>query len=163
MNPNAGTTKILVSAALFTEILERQPEIELELVRNAVPQIATMLAARAQQTKAQVEERVRKAWDEIVRQRSDRYGMPAEAKRVVRDFLEEACREEARNLLTKEAERLAREEAQKAVSSALLKLGQDLQKAVARSKEEVDEYIKETAEREVLALLRAGRLTVTPE
>lgn len=160
MNPNTGTTKILVSAAVFNDIVARQPEIELELVRNAVPQIATMLAARAQYTNAQLDERVRKAWDELVASKSGRYGMPERVKELIRVFLAQECREEARALLTREAQRLAKEEAGKAVGAAMLKLGKDIQKAVEIARSEVDSYVKETAEREVLALLRAGKLQV---
>ena len=157
---NPGVTRILVTSSQLMELLQRQPEVEIELIRNAVPQIATLLAQKAKLTSSDISIKVAEAWREMERTHKDRYGIPDRVREIIRSFLADECRTEARALLAAEARAEAKKIAEGAVNAALLRLGQDLEKAVARSKAEVDEYIKETAEREVLALLRAGKLTV---
>lgn len=164
MNPQNTMTRILVSSTQLREMLERQPEVELQLVRNAVPQLATLLAEKARQSQLTIKKRVDEAWAEIERDKlGGKYGLPREARNVITDWLRAECRDEAKILVAQEAKSMAKEAADEAVAKAMLKLGQDVEKSIGRAKAEVDSYIKDQVEEKFLELLRAGRLQVKPE
>jgi hypothetical protein len=158
-----GMTRILVSSTQLREMLERQPEVELQLVRSAVPQLATLLAEKARVSMTEIRKRVDEAWREIERTKSDRYGLPDKVREIIKDFLRGECRDEAKILVRDEARDMARIAADEAVAKAMLKLGQDVEKSIGRAKAEVDEYIKDQVEQKFLELLRAGRLQVIPQ
>lgn len=158
--PDTSMTRILVNSTQLREMLERQPEVELQLVRNAVPQLAELLRQKAQISRDQLAKRVEEAWNEVARDKEGRYGLPRQAREVITDWLRSECREEAKILVRDEARAMAKQAADEAVSKAMLKLGQDIEKSIGRAKAEVDEYITEQVEQKFLALLRAGNLTV---
>lgn len=161
MNPNAGTTKILITSSQLLEILERQPEVELELIRNAVPQLATLLAEKARQSQVTIKKRVEEAWAEIERDKNGgRYDLPRQVRDIITNWLRSECRDEAKILVAQQAKGMAKEAADEAVAKAMLKLEQELNAAVTRSREEVDGYIQDQVEQKFLELLRAGKLQV---
>lgn len=160
MTTDTGTTKILITSPQLREILERQPEIELQLIRNAIPQLATLLAEKARQSQITIKKRVDDAWAELEREKNSAYGLPRRVQDIITNWLHSECRDEAKILVAQEAKAMAKAAADEAVAKAMLKLGQDVEKTIVRARAEVDDYIKEVAEREVMALLRAGKLQV---
>lgn len=154
------STKVLIDSTQLWEILQRHPEVELDLLKNAVPQLAQRLAMKAKTTTEEVERLVDKAFAEAARDPSNRWGASQTIRTTTASFLQAECREEAKRMIVQEVRAEIAETARKEVNAALVKFGADLQKAVGLAQAEVDEYVRGVAEREVLSLLRAGKLTV---
>ena len=152
------TVKILIGASELAGLIENNPQIEVDLLRSALPQVAEIIRRRAEPVAADLTERVRRAFDEIVRHQVGNYGAPAAARQVIRQFLETECREEARNLLAEHARKNAEGLAKAAVAEALKGFEAKLQTRVERARDEVDSYIKEAVGAEVLALLRGVKV-----
>ncbi len=158
------SVKVLINAEGVRALIGNNPEIEVELANSAAAQVADHIAKRARPYGDDLAQRVRAAFDQIVREQHGRFGMPETVREVIRRFLAEECTIVARESMSAAAKAEAKKIADEAVRNALGGLEAKVQKVldgkVERARAEVDDYIKEAVEQQVIALLRGGQMKI---
>lgn len=143
--------RILIDAPTFQTLLEKNPEIEIELMRNVPEKIAEELSRKLSGKLDEiVNEQIKQETDRI----GGRYGFPDGAKIAIRNFLREQYTEEAKLAVWGQIKVEAAKSAESAAKAAVEKVAADHKTALDKRIKNLDGEIKTIAEREVLALLR---------
>lgn len=153
-------TKILIGAGDLRDLIAKHPQIEMELVRTAVPQIAEVIRKQAAQREPLIRKQIEETFNRIVLEHGQKYGMSDALKAVIRVFMEEVWLASAKELALDAARKAATEVAREIVAPEIEKARRQIAEEEEAAMRRVDLHAKEAAEREVLALLRAGNLTI---
>ncbi len=155
-----GVTKILVSAKVLQDLIAKDPQIEVEILHSAVPQIVGMINKRVldhtHNINSQVDKYVEIALSTLRSKATDRFRMPEDVKIVIRKFLADECREEARAAVLGTALTAARDAAQKVGNEYETNIRAVMQQAINDAVSNLRAQIKQIAEQEVIALLRGA-------
>jgi CRP-like cAMP-binding protein len=147
--------KILIDASAFAKLLDQHPEVEIDLMKNAVPQLTARLMKRVEDELPRVDRAVAEAIQRQIAHISSSYsGMSQGAKEVIRLFLANECREEIKAFAREESRKAAQEIAERVLTAERQKFEGELEHRVRAAQGDVDKYAKAAAEREVLALIR---------
>lgn len=152
-------SKILIDATGLAALIEKHPQVEVDLMRTAVPQVATLIQQRADQQRGKLDESVRQCFVQIEKERNGQYGLPHIVKHIIRDWLAAECKELAMSTVRQ----MVAEQLPKALENERQKFTVTLDRLNVKEMDAINAYAKTAAEREVLALLRAGKLTITEE
>ncbi len=111
--------KILINATVLTEMLKSQPEIEIELIKNASAQIAEVLKRKINEQKSVIYDN---AVSEINSRLNYKYHLPEQVLRVIKSAVED----EIKKFNEKKADQLATETFARELRSYELKLERKL-------------------------------------
>lgn len=149
--------RILIDTPTFQTLLEKHPEVEIELMRNVPEKIAEELSRKLSGKLDEIiEEQIKAATDRI----GSTYGFPDGAKIAIRTFLREQYTEEAKLAVWGQIKVQAAKVAESAAKAAVEKVAADHKAALDKRIKNLDAEIKAIAEREVLALLRGMKQSV---
>lgn len=152
--------KVLIDGETFRLILGNHPEVEVELLRNAVPQIAEIIRRKAVEKEPSIKALVDQTFTRLTNEMGQRYGISDSMRTVIRFYLGEVWEKEFKVLAASAAESFAKEAAAAAVDKAVKEVRRQIAVEEDAAQQRIAEWAKDAAEREVMALLRAGKLTV---
>lgn len=127
-------TKLLLDATVLREMLERQPEIEVELIRNASAQIAEVLKRKINEQKSEIYDNAVK---EINSRLNYKYHLPEQVLRVIQSAVDDRI------------ERFNAEQAQRLATEAFIKAVSGYEKKLS---DRLDGIITEAVEKKVKAV-----------
>jgi adenosine deaminase len=107
--------KILINATVLKQMLEAQPEVEIELVKNATAQIAEVLKRKVNENKSAIFDN---AVTEINSRLNYKYHLPDQVLKVIRSAVEDEIKKFNEN----QASKMAKEAFEKAIVSYEKKL-----------------------------------------
>jgi len=149
------STKILIGLAELQALIAGKPEIEVQLLEKAIPQLAGLLARKVEEKAGALDERIQQAVDQQLKQIGSGYGRMNEATRtIIREMVKEELDKYGRSLVLQSIDQHLRPEAKKLfddLKDAALKA---IENREVTSKDRMDNYARVAAEREVLALMR---------
>ena len=150
-------TTVIINSSTLAKLIEEDPNVRVSILESAIPQIANYLGKKF--TEQKVEEKIGRAINSILD--TIRYGNMTVAQRDgFKKIIQEIWASEMKDRLEIEARRVAEEIAGKKIADMLDQVRHELTTAQEAAKVEIDAYARTAAEREVLGLLRAGKLTV---
>lgn len=157
------SAKILIGADELRSIIERNPEVEVDLLRSAVPQIAEIIRRKAAEKEPAIRSLIDEAFNRLTKEVGRNYGISESARTVIRFYLGEMWEKEFKALAASAAESFAKEAAASAVGKAVKEVRRQITVEEDAAQQRLAEWAKAAAEREVVALLRAGKFALTPE
>lgn len=156
------SAKVLIDAAQLREILSRHPDVEVELLRSAVPQVAELIRRKAVEKEPAIKQVIEDTFRRLMLEQGQKYGISDAMRAVVRIYLEDVWKASARELANEAAKAAALEVAREVVAPEIERAKRQIVLDEKTACERIDAYAREAAEREVIALLRAGKLHPAP-
>jgi hypothetical protein len=154
--------RILIDAETYQAILAKHPHVEVELLRTTVPMVVEMLKKKIEEKEGNWTQQVEKAIRRIESEMGSRWRFPPEVKGVLKQVMKDDIFPTMKPDFMALAEDVVGKTAKAQIDSLVTKTKVDLKGAEAHIIDRINAYAKEAAEREVMALLRAGKLTVAP-
>ncbi|TXM69643.1 hypothetical protein [Methylobacterium sp. WL120] len=152
--------RILIDTPTYQAILAAHPHIEVELLHTTVPQVAEALRKKIEEREGSWTQQIQKAIGRLESDLASRWRMPEAIKGVIRDFLKDEVLSTIKVYAKAEAEKVAQATVKDAVAAAIKEARRQLTIEENAAQARIDEYAKVAAEKHVVALLRAGKLTV---
>lgn len=148
-------TKVLISSGDLAKIIEKHPQVELDLMNNVVPQLGEFILKRM--TERTTQSRIEKNIDFVIsnlRHGTMLPGLRDGLKKIMLEIWSTTLQEQARA----EARRIVEEIANRKIADMLDTVRKEIACAKADALEEVESAARRAAEREVLALLRGVKV-----
>ncbi len=155
------STKILIGLAEFQSLILAKPEIEVQLLDKAVPQLAGLIARKVEERAGKVGDVVQQAVNRQLNEIGNKYGRVNEATRaIITTLVKENLDQFGRSIARQTLDEHLRSEMKTMFDEMKSEAFRAIKNSEEVSKRNIDAYAKTAAEREVMALLRAGNLVV---
>jgi hypothetical protein len=154
--------RILIDTPTFQAILDKHPEIEVELLNTVVPQLAETVRKKVEEREGNWTAQIQKAIGRLESELGSRWKFPDAAKSVIHQFLRDELLKSIKLFAKEEAEKVAKAAAETTITKSIADARRQIAIEEEAAQARLDVYAKAAAETHVMALLRAGKLTVVP-
>lgn len=146
-------TKILLGQGDLAALLDRNPQVEIDLMSGAVPQLAGVLMKKIEEKGGKLDDLVRQRVQVAMNEINYR-GLPpainAKIEEAGRKAVKDAIPATARDEYFERLRQMVKQENDHCLKTLSAQIDQRVTESVAR----IEAHVKATAEREVLALIR---------
>jgi len=149
------STKILIGQAELQALIAGKPEIEIQLLEKAVPQLAGLIARKVEEKAGKVGDIVQQAVNRQLNDIGNKYGnMNGATRAIITSLIKEELDKYGRSLVLQSINEHLRPELKKEFEAFRKDALRSLEISEADLKDRINNHAKIAAEREVLALMR---------